>query len=132
MSPTREQLDEALAHAEELARNYNERDRMHNPELCLAAAYLEVVAKLKSRFGKTRDDFLRWVAGKPDWSRASSSAQDWAWRAGQSSFDREPSPKEVPMAMLIAIKQADLSFGGEAGYYKAREIAARYGYTVKE
>jgi hypothetical protein len=43
-----------------------------------------------------------------------------------------PSPKEVPMAMLIAIKQADLSFGGEAGYYKAREIAARYGYTVKE
>jgi hypothetical protein len=43
-----------------------------------------------------------------------------------------PEPKEVPMAMLIAIKQADLSFGGEAGYYKAREIAARYGYTVKE
>ena len=42
----------------------------------------------KHRFHDAREDFLKWARGKPDWSHATNSSRDWAWRAWQSAFGR--------------------------------------------
>lgn len=47
-----------------------------------------------TKFHDAHEAFLKWAEGKPDWSRASSNAKDWAWRAWQSCWKPAPSHLE--------------------------------------